>query len=124
MDSTSSFNVVDLFVWPSDVLITSLASDPKKAVVFAARQSGIYIVHNYSVWQNESQTFSASYNGRYAGIEQIAFDYITNNLYWCDSLHDWIAMKPAYDTKKNIYKVVIRKDLNKPEGLALDPEDG
>lgn len=123
-DSTSSFNVVDLFVWPSDALITSLASDPKKAVVFAALQSGIYIVHNYSVWQNESQTFSASYNGRYAGIEQIAFDYITNNLYWCDSLHDWIAMKPAYDTKKNIYKVVIRKDLNKPEGLALDPEDG
>lgn len=54
----------------------------------------------------------------------MAFDYITNNLYWCDSLHDWIAMKPAYDTKKNIYKVVIRKDLNKPEGLALDPEDG
>lgn len=51
-------------------------------------------------------------------------DYITSNLYWCDSLHDWIAMKPAYDTKKMIYKVVIRKDLNKPEGLALDPEDG
>lgn len=115
---------MDLFVWPSDALITSLASDPKKAVVFAAHHNGIYIVHNYSVWQNESQKFSASYNGRYAGIKQIAFDYITSNLYWCDSLHDWIAMKPAYDTKKMIYKVVIRKDLNKPEGLALDPEDG
>lgn len=47
-----------------------------------------------------------------------------NNLYWCDFLYDWIVMKLVYDIKKNIYKVVIGKDLNKFEGFVLDFEDG
>lgn len=114
---------MNLFIRPSNALINSLASDPKKAVVFAAVNNGIYKVQNYSLWHNDSSEFINLYHGRYVAIAQTAYDYITGNLYWCDSLHDWIAMKPEYDTKEMIYKVVIRKYLNKPEGLALDPED-
>ncbi|XP_056013211.1 low-density lipoprotein receptor-related protein 6-like [Ostrea edulis] len=33
-------------------------------------------------------------------------------------------MKPAYTSNSTIYRVVIDKDLEHPDGVALDPEDG
>ncbi|XP_065930463.1 low-density lipoprotein receptor-related protein 4 isoform X3 [Magallana gigas] len=120
-NSTSPFSVADLLtIYPSDIKITSLASDPNKGVFFVAQNNTIFI------WQDDHEVpnFSTVYNKMYAEIEQIAFDYITGNLYWCDSLHNWIALKPAYDFREMIFKVVIQKDLYNPKGLALDPEDG
>lgn len=118
-NSTSPFSVADLLtIYPSDIKITSLASDPNKGVFFVARNNTIFI------WPDEVPNYSTVYNKMYAEIEQIAFDYITGNLYWCDSLHNWIALKPAYDFREMIFKVVIQKDLYNPKGLALDPEDG
>lgn len=32
-------------------------------------------------------------------------------------------MKPAYNFDNKIYKLIVQKDLKKPEGLALDPDD-
>lgn len=120
-NSTSPFSVADLLtIYPSDIKITSLASDPNKGVFFVAQNNTIFI------WQDDHEVpnYSTVYNKMYAEIEQIAFDYITGNLYWCDSLHNWIALKPAYDFREMIFKVVIQKDLYNPKGLALDPEDG
>ncbi|XP_062567174.1 low-density lipoprotein receptor-related protein 6-like [Saccostrea cucullata] len=84
----------------------------------------IYRFNNFNIWQNNSISLSLAYKGKSSDFGQIAFDYISNNLYWCDSLHKWIAMKPAYSDNDTIYKVVVQKDLYQPEGLALDPEDG
>lgn len=107
---------------PSDALIASIASDPRLSVVFTAINDGIYIVYDFTLWLNSSSTeMHSSYKGRYAAIEQIAYDFITGNLYWCDSMHDWIAMKLMFTIKKEIYNVVVRTDLNHSEGLALDP---
>lgn len=109
---------------PSDALIASIASDPRLSVVFTAINDGIYIVYDFTLWLNSSSTeMHSSYKGRYAAIEQIAYDFITGNLYWCDSMHDWIAMKPMFTIKEEIYNVVVRTDLNHSEGLALDPGD-
>lgn len=81
-------------------------------------------MYDFTLWLNSSSTeMHSSYKGRYAAIEQIAYDFITGNLYWCDSMHDWIAMKPMFTIKKEIYNVVVRTDLNHSEGLALDPGD-
>lgn len=120
----SSFDNFTLKFTPKIPLIFSLASDPKKSVVFAAIMNGIYIFKNFSVLQNSVIELPDEYRGRSIAYGQIAFDFVSNNMYWCDSLLNWIAMKPAYSFKNTIYKVIIHKDLVLPEGLALDPEDG
>lgn len=122
---TDFLDALNLLVKPSDALITSIASDPRLSVVFTAINDGIYIIYDFSIWLNTSSSTELYllYKGKYAAIEQIAYDFITGNLYWCDSMHDWIAMKPIFTIKKEIYNVVIRTDLNHPKGLALDPED-
>lgn len=108
---------------PTDSMITSLASDAKENVLFAAIDNGIYILSNFSIKHNASGNLTAVYRGTFATIGQIAFDFVSNNLYWCDSEHRWIAMKPAYNFNLTSYKIVVHDGLNKPEGLALDPED-
>lgn len=122
-DLSSSFSNVSLYLGPSKQLITSLASDPNCAVVFAAINNVIYVYHNFSIWQNVSTKFSIQHHGKSAGFGQIAFDFVGSNLYWCDSIMNWIAMKPAYNFDNSNYKVVVYKDINQPEGLALDSED-
>lgn len=121
--STSSFNNVTVTQKPSSFKITSLASDPKKAVVFASIKDSIYMYHNISTWQTITKKIKLQFEGKSEGFGQIAFDFLSSNLYWCDSFLNWIAMKPAYNFNNTIYKVIIYKDLNQPEGLALDPED-
>ncbi|XP_065930460.1 uncharacterized protein [Magallana gigas] len=120
-DSVNPFRNVSLKINPSSSQITSLSADTKKAVVFAAIGETIYIYHNFSIWQNVSAKFSVQFRGKSAAIGQIAFDFVSNNLYWCDSLLNWIAMKPAYNYNNTFYKVIVQQDLNQPEGLALDP---
>ena len=78
---------------------------------------------NFSIWQNRSKSISLLYKGISWTYGKIAFDYVSNNIYWCDPLLQWIAMKPAYNLNNTIYKIILRKDLNYPEGLALDPVD-
>lgn len=79
--------------------------------------------YNFSIWPNATVNVSMQHNGLPASLGQIAFDSVSNNLYWCDSLLSWIAMKPAYNFDNKIYKLIVQKDLKKPEGLALDPDD-
>ncbi|XP_056009049.1 low-density lipoprotein receptor-related protein 4-like isoform X1 [Ostrea edulis] len=104
-------------------LITSIASDPQKKVVFLSIKDSIYNMKNFSIWQNTSTSVSVEHKGKSNAIGQIAFDYVSKNLYWCDSLLKWIAMKPAY-TNDTIHNVVVDENLKQPEGLTLDPEDG
>ena len=122
VNSKSSFNNVSMLITPSSLRITSITSDPNNAVIFAAILNKIYIYQNFSIWQNESTSILPIYEGRSSALGQIVFDYVSSNLYWCDALHYWIAMKPAYNRNNSIYKVVVHKDLKQPEGLALDPE--
>nr|XP_022326442.1 low-density lipoprotein receptor-related protein 4-like [Crassostrea virginica] len=120
-DSTSSFQNRHYPLQSSSAQIISLASDPKKATVFASIGKSIYMYRNFSIWQNRSSSILLLYKGISLTYGKIAFDYVSNNIYWCDRQLKWIAMKPAYNLNNSIYKVIIRKDLNYPEGLALDP---
>ena len=122
-DTTSSFKSRSYYLPSPNAKIISLASDPKKAVVFAFIGDSIYMYNNFSIWQNRSESFSLLYKGISWTYGKIAFDYVSNNIYWCDPLLQWIAMKPAYNLNNTIYKVILQKDLNYPEGLALDPVD-
>ncbi|XP_061184431.1 low-density lipoprotein receptor-related protein 6-like [Saccostrea echinata] len=118
------FGNISKSLTPSDVKIYSIASDPQKKVIFAAIKDSIYKFQNFTIWQNESISLSLAYKGKSSAFGQIAFDYTSNNIYWCDSLLKWIAVKPAYSDNDTIYKVFVYKDLYQPEGLTLDPENG
>ncbi|XP_078326557.1 low-density lipoprotein receptor-related protein 2-like isoform X2 [Crassostrea virginica] len=120
-DTTSSFKNRSYYLPSPSAQITSLASDPKKAVVFAFIGDSIYMYNNFSIWQNRSESISLLYKGISWTYGKIAFDYVSNNIYWCDPLLQWIAMKPAYNLNNTIYKVILQNDLNYPEGLTLDP---
>lgn len=121
---STGLNIFDpLRILPKDSMITSLTSDPKGNVLFAAINDAIYILSNFSIQHNGSGNLTAVYRGTFATIGQIAFDFVSNNLYWCDSEHRWIAMKPAYNLNLTSYKIVVHDGLNKPEGMALDPEN-
>lgn len=123
-NKSSSLNNFTVEVMPDASIIWSLASDPKKSVVFASILNAIYTFHNFSFWQRPLVTMPTEYKGRSVVSGQIAFDFVSNNLYWCDSMLNWIAIKPAYNFNNTIYKVIVHKNLFLPEGLALDPEDG
>lgn len=122
-ESSISFSNVTYKIPPSDSLIFSMASDPKEGVIFTAIGNSIYMFPNFSVWQNSSVKFTNQFKGKSIAFGQIAFDFVSKNLYWCDSLLNWIAVKPAYNFNNTIYKIVLYKGLNRPEGLALDPAD-
>lgn len=106
------------------VNVRSLAVDPKQGVVFVASQSNIHAVHNYSLQQSDSSASYTVFEGKSDDPGEIAFDYLSNNLFWCDSRLNWVAMKAAYSGNSSLYRVLVQDNLNKPEGLALDPVDG
>ena len=119
----SSFSNASVQLSTSNVQITSVASDLNKGVVFIAMSDTIYMIHNYTISENNFCTsMNPVFTGKSSAFGQIVVDYISNNLYWCDALHQWIAMKPAYNSTNDIYKVLVHEDLRQPEGLALDPE--
>lgn len=104
--------------------ITSLATDERKENAFVVIDDAIYMYPNFSIPQKSYVNLFPLYKGKSsAAFGQIAFDFVTSNLYWCDSLFHWIVMKPAYISNQMIYKVVVQENLNKPEGLTLDPRD-
>lgn len=94
-----------------------MASNPKEATVFVAIVDTIYIYSNFSIWRKKEGWLSILFKGKSAAFGEIAIDYLSNNLYWCDSLLKWIAMKPANNFNNTIYKIIV------PEGLALDPQN-
>lgn len=118
-----SFSNATRTIADTNLLIYSIASDPKKNVVFLAILDTIFIYHNFSIHRHTSKGLLTQHRSKSAALGQIAFDFVSSNLYWCDSMLNWIAMKPAYNISITNYKVIVEKDLLQPEGLALDPED-
>lgn len=111
-------------IYSTDFGVRSIAVDPRRGVVFLASVNIISSIHNYSFSDSNNYFTSIEFNGKSNDVGEIAFDYLSNNLFWCDSLLNWIAMKPAYTTVPHMYKVVVQDNIRRPEGLILDPLDG
>ncbi|KAK2147401.1 hypothetical protein LSH36_555g03023 [Paralvinella palmiformis] len=63
------------------------------------------------------------FDGISNGVHSLALDWLTNNIYWTDSLYNWIVMAPAVpDT--TLFRIVINTDLDHPMGLVVHPFRG
>ena len=59
--------------------------------------------------------------GSSSQVNGLAYDWLSHNLYWTDSLYNWIAMmKPG----TNYTRTLIEDTLDKPHGIAVYPQKG
>ena len=55
--------------------------------------------------------------------EGLAVDWLSNNVYWSDSLYDWIIMSPR-NSVEPVFKTIVRSGLSNPHSLAVHPQKG
>lgn len=55
--------------------------------------------------------------------EGLAVDWVSNNIYWTDSLYNWIVMAPLSSQEK-VYRLVVRTNLENPHSVVVHPEKG
>ncbi|XP_033732357.1 low-density lipoprotein receptor-related protein 6-like [Pecten maximus] len=54
----------------------------------------------------------------------IAYDWVSENIYWTDGFFNWIAVQPVDTTDRSMYRVIIQDDIEKPRALAMDSKAG
>ncbi|CAG2231894.1 LRP4 [Mytilus edulis] len=108
-----------------DAQVTSIAANTEHdSVLFVdAKTNTLYNFDNFNLYMNQtSQQFTAMHTGISATTSQIAYDWLSKNVYWTDGFYKWIATHPVMKKEDmSLYKVLVTKHLTKPEGIAVDP---
>ena len=63
------------------------------------------------------------FTGTSSMAEGLAVDWISNNIYWTDSLYNWIIMSPR-DSEEQVFKTIVRSGLSNPHSIAVYPQKG
>ena len=63
------------------------------------------------------------YYGTSSQVNGVAVDWVNKNIYWTDSLYNWIMIAKA-EEKTNMTRRLIRTGLEKPHGIAVYPQKG
>jgi len=52
---------------------------------------------------------------------KIAYDWVTQNMYWSDGIFQWIAVQPLASTDSQMYRIIVRNEITDVSALAVDP---
>ncbi len=72
---------------------------------------------------NGSATPFDLFDGVSDRVEGMAVDWLSGNIYWADSLYNWIVVAPAV-VNTNLFRIIVSDDLDNPTGLAIQPYQG
>lgn len=105
----------------------SLAVDTKNQSLyyFDSHLSSIIRINNFNLDLDVSKvTHDVISDGISGSAVQIAFDWISHNIYWTDDYNNWIAVHPVFTRDKTMRRNIIETMLITPLALAIDPESG
>ncbi len=98
-----------------------------RLIIFALFYENHYIKHDnctrrtifQSTLGGSPQTVVTSVS---SNIGKIAYDWLTDNLYWTDTSFNRILMAPV--SNPDLVKTVVLLDTDRPTSLAISPADG
>lgn len=88
--------------------------------MYDANVGTIYVVKGFD-WRSGFSNMSLEivHNGVSRDHVRLAFDWVSNNIYWTDRMYSWIIVQSGRNS--TTYKILIQDDLDKPFALAVDP---
>ena len=72
---------------------------------------------------NGNKDIKVIHYGTSSQVGGISYDWVSGNLYWTDSLYNWIMLAKAEEKTKK-FRTLIRTNLDKPHGIAVYPQKG
>ena len=114
------------FFGRTDVL--SMACDPWNHSIYVldGLSQSLYKMHHFNIWMNNTQrNVTLMHQGvSHSASSQIAFDWLSRNIYWTDDFYNWIGVQPVDTEDKTMYKVIMHDALWSPLALTVDPIKG
>lgn len=114
------------FFGRTDVL--SMACDPwnHSMYVLDGLSQSLYKMHHFNIWMNDTErNVTLMHKGvSHSATSQIAFDWLSRNIYWTDDYYNWIGVQPVDTEDKTMYKIIMHDGLWSPLALSLDPIKG
>lgn len=114
------------FFGRTDVL--SMACDPWNHSMYLldGLSQSLYKMNHFNIWMNDTRrNVTLLHQGvSHSASSQIAFDWLSRNIYWTDDHFNWIGVQPVDTNDKTMYKVIMHDDLWSPLSLTVDPIKG
>lgn len=63
------------------------------------------------------------FGGISSEVQGLAVDWLSESIYWTDSVYNWIIVAPARQSN-GAYRVLFDTDLDAPMGIAVYPQKG
>ncbi|KAL4234290.1 hypothetical protein ACF0H5_005941 [Mactra antiquata] len=128
IDSDTGVDSKRLSFTNSDIHLLSIDNDFRKKLVYMYdfHFSIIVIGSNYSASMNTTDmNFKVMHHVMSRGTVQIAYDWLSNTLYWCDSAVNKIfAASGDWDKVDDDHYKIIASGLDAPDGITIDPIEG